>query len=285
MSENPLIKAPFLWPLANRSNQLRRELMGALHSVDQIHWDNIPYGTHPQQMMKFHELNDLCPRDGWPTVMCIHGGGWVEGDLDHFAEIAPKIAKRGFMVCSINYRLHPKDPWPAALEDMEAALHFLLEQQVDLNRIALWGHSAGGHLALMLARTFPQHIKAVVTMGAPTKLEDCDRDLVEDVFGNTKAQIQASPFHTALPPNTSHPRTLLLHGTKDRRVPIEQARIYASNNEHVVVREVKDGDHGLRWPLLAGRKAKHDAISWLVDAVDMPKRGSKWKRRKKKKKN
>ena len=179
--------------------------MGALHAVDQIHWDNIPYGTHPQQVMNMNST--IFARETVGLRSCIHGGGWVEGDLDHFAEIAP-IAKRGFMVCSINYRLHPKDPWPAALEDMKAALHFLLEQQVDLNRIALWGHSAGGHLALMLARTFPQHIKAVVTMGAPTKLEDCDRDLVEDVFGNTKAQIQASPFHTPLPPKTSSTKSL-----------------------------------------------------------------------------
>jgi acetyl esterase/lipase len=284
MSENPLVKVPLLWPLANRANQLRRDLMGTMHSIDQIHWDNISYGSHPQQVMKFHELNDLCPRDGWPTVMCIHGGGWVEGDLEHFAEIAPKIAKSGFMVCSVNYRLHPKSPWPAALEDVEAALNFLCEQQVDLQRIALWGHSAGGHLALMLAKKHPQKIKAVVTIGAPTKLEDCDRDLVEDVFGTTALQIQASPFHTSLPPNTIHPKTLLLHGSKDRRVTIEQGRIYAENNSNVELYEVKDGDHGLRWPILSGRKAKRTAIQWLIQSMELPQRGSKWKRRRKKSK-
>ena len=225
MSENPLIKAPFLWPLANRSNQIRRELMGAPHAVDQIHWDNIPYGTHPQQVMKFHELNDLCPRDGWPTVRCVFTEevGWKE--FGPFCRNRPKNRQTWIYGLFYQLSLAPQGSLAACTRRYGSGLHFLLEQQVDLNRIALWGHSAGGHLALMLARTFPQHIKAVVTMGAPTKLEDCDRDLVEDVFGNTKAQIQASPFHTPLPPTTSHPRTLLLHGTKDRRVPIEQADI------------------------------------------------------------
>ena len=282
MSENPLIKVPFLWPLAHRSNQIRRELMGVFHGIDQIHWDNVPYGEHPRQVIKFHELNDLCPRDGWPTVICIHGGGWVEGDLQHFAEIAPKITKRGIMVCSVNYRLHPTDPWPAALEDIQNAFLYILEQQVDISRIALWGHSAGGHLALLMAKKFPNQIKAVVTMGAPTKLEDCDRDLVEEVFGTTQQQIAYSPYHTSLPPNTIHPKTLLLHGEKDIRVPVEQANMYANTQENIEVRRIKDGDHGLRWPIISGIQAKNKAIEWLVESLDLPSRGSKWRRQRKK---
>lgn len=75
---------------------------------------------------------------------------------------------------------------------------------------------------------------------------------------------------------------LLVHGAHDPVVPVEQARAYTAQNAHASLIEVPEGDHGLRWPPVASFKARRSAVSWMVEQLDMPERGSKWKRRKKK---
>ena len=86
------------------------------------------------------------------------------------------------MACSINYRLAPDNKWPCQLEDVLHSIKFIREQQVDLKRIALWGISAGGHLALMAALHKPEWIKCVVTFGAPTDLSIANPSLWMNCF-------------------------------------------------------------------------------------------------------
>jgi acetyl esterase/lipase len=97
-----------------------------------------------------------------PAVVVIHGGGWIEGDKssfsvpdgEHPANII-RFAKLGFVAATINYRLAGEAPFPAALDDCRAAIRWLRahsdEYHVDRARIAAYGNSAGGHLALLLA--------------------------------------------------------------------------------------------------------------------------------------
>ena len=93
-------------------------------------------------------------------VMYIHGGGFVLGSLDSGDQIASGIAQEvGAVVVSVDYRLAPENPFPAAPEDCYAALDYVSrnapEFGVDPDRIAIWGDSAGGNLSVatcMLAR-------------------------------------------------------------------------------------------------------------------------------------
>lgn len=93
-------------------------------------------------------------------VMYLHGGGFVLGSLDSGDQIASGIAQEvGAMVVSVDYRLAPEDPFPAAPEDCYAALAHVsrnaAEFGIDPERIAIWGDSAGGNLSVatcMLAR-------------------------------------------------------------------------------------------------------------------------------------
>ena len=93
-------------------------------------------------------------------VMYIHGGGFVLGSLDSGDQIAAGIAEEvGAIVVSVDYRLAPEHPFPAAPEDCHAALRHVSakasEFAVDPDRIAIWGDSAGGNLSVatcMLAR-------------------------------------------------------------------------------------------------------------------------------------
>jgi acetyl esterase len=92
-----------------------------------------------------------------PLVAYLHGGGWVMGSLDGFDPLCRALANAsGAVVASIDYRLAPEHPFPAAPDDALAAVRWLAahadELGVDAGRMAIAGDSAGGNLATVTAR-------------------------------------------------------------------------------------------------------------------------------------
>ncbi|GAA0472842.1 alpha/beta hydrolase [Halococcus dombrowskii] len=88
----------------------------------------------------------------FPTVAFFHGGGFVLGSLDGYDNLCRLLAKRSdCLVVSVDYRLAPEHPWPAALEDAYAATNWLASNAErfsgDSDRLAVAGDSAGGNLA------------------------------------------------------------------------------------------------------------------------------------------
>ena len=269
---------PSALPVVKKANALRRRLQGKATSFDLIQWEKVPYGGHAGQHVHIWELNDLCPRDGWPAVLLIHGGGWRSGSWQDYEGFGPQLSRQGIMVGAMNYRLAPAHPWPAQLEDVLEAIQFMRDQLTDPDRLALWGHSAGGHLAMMAALAKPEWVNCVVALGAPSDLSLMDEAEVAGVFdGSDLASV--SPVKVSCP---AAPPMLLVHGTADRVVSVDQARAHASSRPGVELVEVEKGDHGLRWPPVASFKARRKALNWMIDRLDMPERGSKWRRRKKK---
>ena len=277
MPKNPLIHIPRSLPVVQNLAIQSKQVLKSLRSFDVMQWEGTAYGSLPQQMMNIYELNDLAPRDGWPTVLMIHGGGWVSGSPLSMAHIAPLFARKGIMACSMQYRLAPEFRWPAQAQDVHAALDFLLSQQVDPTRIALWGFSAGAHLAIHAAHTYPHPLAAVVAIAPPTNLHALPFEDLQACFSQEDLkEASVMNIEKKLPP------TLIIHGSADTTFPIEHSRSFAQQREEVTLWEVEHGNHGIHWPFLAGRKAKKDAISWLVETLDLPRRGSKWRRSKKK---
>ncbi len=92
---------------------------------------------------------------GRPAVVVIHGGAWVHGDKEWFAQQANQLAERGFVAFSVNYRLAPAHPYPAAVDDVETAVEWVRkhakEYGVDRKRVGALGGSAGAHLTGLLA--------------------------------------------------------------------------------------------------------------------------------------
>jgi len=91
-----------------------------------------------------------------PVVMFFHGGGWVVGDLDTYDNDARRHAVgSGALVVSVDYRLAPEHPYPAAVDDVWAATQWVAEHARDLGadpaRLAVAGDSAGGNLAAVVA--------------------------------------------------------------------------------------------------------------------------------------
>lgn len=187
-----------------------------------------------------------------PAIVIVHGGGWHSGDKAAKREqnIGNNLALAGYVCASINYRLckktdsiaeRLKEIWPGNLHDCKTAVRFLRMQadaySIDADRIGAIGGSAGGHLVAMMAVTdpadkldpkspygdFSSRIQAAVPMYG---VHDVAKQAMikGQSLSDTEIAIcrQASPV-TWITPNDAP--MLILHGTKDALVPVEQSRI------------------------------------------------------------
>jgi acetyl esterase len=94
----------------------------------------------------------VMPVEGWPSIVYLHGGGWVVGDLDSHDFITAELAARlQVLVLVVDYRLAPEHPFPAAFNDCLSVWRALesgdFPFQLDLKRRVVAGDSAGGNLA------------------------------------------------------------------------------------------------------------------------------------------
>lgn len=102
-----------------------------------------------------------------PTVVWVHGGGWVSGDKSDVAPYLKILAGHGFTVIGVNYALAPGTKYPAPVRQANAALAYVLDNaarlHVDPGTIVLAGDSAGAQIAgqLEIATTTPGYAKAL----------------------------------------------------------------------------------------------------------------------------
>lgn len=222
---------------------------------------------------------DLYRPDGdgpWPAVLLIYGGNWSSADHRwQMKLLARKIAQRGFVVMSASYRGTPDFRYPAPVEDLREALRWLrshaAEQRVDPGKIATYGFSAGGHLAALLGTLDGPpdvRVQAVVAASAPTDLTLFPGGNILPAFlGGTFADIpqvfrQASPV-THL--TADDPPVFLYHGTDDKTVSPEHAKVFKTALDRAGVR------NELRWvqgrshagTLLCGGATAEAAIDFL----------------------
>ncbi len=106
------------------------------------------------------QVNVARPKTGdgpFPAIVCIHGGGFRQGNRESYNGVCLKLAEQGYVAVTVSYRLAPKYQFPAAVHDTKAAVRWLRahakEYKVDPARIGTTGGSAGGHLAQFLAVT------------------------------------------------------------------------------------------------------------------------------------
>jgi acetyl esterase/lipase len=180
-----------------------------------------------------------------PAVLAIHGGSWVGGSKTEYGPQLARLAKAGYVVFAADYRLaRPGAPgWPAALDDLRAAVRWIRvhadEFHVDPARIVALGSSAGGCLALLIG-SFPaasdrgevsSQVQAVVSFYAPSDLTSlvASRNLSHEpalLFTGTGGAQRRAELDDASPINhvsRDHAPTLLIHGTEDRWVSLEQS--------------------------------------------------------------
>lgn len=198
------------------------------------------------------QLNLARPKTGdgpFPTVLCIHGGGFRAGKRESYDTLCIKLAERGYVAATMTYRLAPKHKFPAAVHDTKAAVRWLranaAKYKINADKLGVTGGSAGGHLAQFLGVTanVPQfegtggnadqssRVTCVVNVYGPsdfTKSYGKSVDAHEvlplwfggDLSTHKALHIQASPLYWVTP---NAAPTLCIHGTEDKYVAHEQA--------------------------------------------------------------
>ncbi|MEM6279096.1 MAG: alpha/beta hydrolase, partial [Verrucomicrobiota bacterium] len=189
------------------------------------------------------------PEGPLPTVLWIHGGGWLKGSKDRCK--ADFLAQHGFAVASVEYRLTDVAQWPAQIDDCTAAVRWVRnnhsDYHLDPNALGAWGGSAGGHLAaLMGTRPGPEEeeirVEAVCDWYGPTNLLTMPPNVVsetrtyEQVSQSNGAKLlgapvpdvpeiakDASALHQISPDDAPF---LIMHGSEDPGVPLEQSTLF-----------------------------------------------------------
>jgi acetyl esterase/lipase len=200
------------------------------------------------------------------ALVCIHGGGWGSGTPEYMAHVAEYFARRGMVTLNIEYRIsEPKaDPRMAiheCIRDCQAAIRFVRanadELGLDPDRIAVIGDSAGGHLAACLGtlpdlEKPPEHAafsaranamilcnpivdlttlawrKGVPGVGTPVPDDAESAALTPEERGRAISPIYHIDAHT--------PPTLMIHGTADTCVDVEQADRFVARMKQAGIR-------------------------------------------------
>ena len=179
----------------------------------------------------------------WPVLAYVHGGSWMHGDKAEAVMFADRMTAQGYLVASINYRLYPEGKFPNMIEDVKCAIRFLRahasEYNLNPNRIAAIGPSAGGHLVSLLGTSDPSagwdvgqyldqssRVQAVIAMAPVTDLTrsfpNADIEAMRGVGFGEDNIVQASPVTHVTPDD---PPFLLIHGDRDELVPYEQSQL------------------------------------------------------------
>jgi acetyl esterase/lipase len=164
----------------------------------------------------------------FPAIVYVHGGGWRGGNRNQFHRHAARLAELGFVGLCIEYRFQQEAKWPAAMDDVAAALTWFRtharQYKIDLTRLGAAGGSAGGHLAAMLG--VRAQVKAVAAFNPALDLvalagQAPAPNSVSDFLGATYAAQparwkEASPIEHISAKSAAF---LFLHGDADTTVP------------------------------------------------------------------
>ena len=237
---------------------------------------NVAYNN---DTLKKHLLDIYLPagaKGKLPLVVFIHGGGWIGNDkyadMGYMPNTINAMLENGMAVASIDYRFAQNAVFPAILQDCNKAVSFLYDNankyNLDKNRIALMGFSAGGHLASLMGTSHnnkvtdlyfpasyrPFKYKAVVDFYGPTDLVllpgNEDEKSPEGILIGAKP-LERPDLAKAASPITyidkNDPPFIIFHGEKDNIVSNKQSKLFHAWLSHHGVKSeltiVKDAPH------------------------------------------
>ena len=183
-------------------------------------------------------------------IVFIHGGCWLSAyDIKHTYAMSSALNEAGYSVYSIEYRRtgDTGGGWPTTFNDIQRGFSEVLTHRTSKRPLVVMGHSAGGHLGLLLAsrENFKQQIDGVIGLAAITDINayaqganSCER-VTADFMGGAPQQ-RADAYRDANPINyPAHSNTMLLQGGADRIV----APSYAAKLPRAAVKIVPKAGH------------------------------------------
>lgn len=194
---------------------------------------DLAYGDNPRQRMDLHAPAEAGDRP-WPMLVFFYGGGWDSGERRLYGWAAQALAARGFVVATPDYRLVPQAHFPAFIEDAAAATAKAGQiaglYGADPARLGVIGHSAGAHLAMMIAldRRYmtaagaPALIRAAAGLAGPYDFLPFDVPASVNAFGRVPDPTLTQPVTFA---RADAPPLWLGHGVEDVVVHAEDTAI------------------------------------------------------------
>lgn len=198
---------------------------------------DLAYGTGDRQML------DLYRPDGaqadLPTILFFYGGSWKRGSREKYAFAARALAREGYLVAVADYRTYPDVKFPAFVHDGAKAVAWLTQNAKKYggksNRIHMMGHSAGAHIAAMIALDEKYLARENISrdvlgrwvgLAGPYAFYPSQVRSVRDIFSDLSDEAQARPVTFAA--TLGAPSALLLHGGDDTLVLPENSKQLAS---------------------------------------------------------
>ena len=169
-----------------------------------------------------------------PVVVFFYGGGWNSGDKADFRFVGAALAKAGFLAIVPNYRRYPEAMFPAFMQDAAQAVAWTRahaqEWGGDPEHIFVVGHSAGAHIAVLLA--LDEHylqevggttrwLRGVVGLSGPYDFLPFREAYLNKLFGPPENFPRSQPINYV---RADAPPLLLMHGVQDARVQVENTR-------------------------------------------------------------
>ncbi len=185
------------------------------------------YGMLPRQ-----QLDIYSPKSGeaalCPVVIFFYGGSWQTGERGQYRFVGEALAAQGFIAVVPDYRVYPEVKFPTFVEDGAAAVRWvhdhILEFGGDPRRVFLMGHSAGAHIAAMLALDprhlaaqglSPEDLRGFIGLAGPYDFLPLKSAALVDIFGGADGIPDTQPITFV---STRSPPALLLHGADDTTV-------------------------------------------------------------------
>ena len=233
---------------------------------------DVAYGTDPRQKLDVYA--PVAGQGPFPIVVFVHGGSWQEGNKNGYAFAGRALAAQGFVTMVINYRLHPKDRYPAFIDDVALALRWATDNGNKFGgnpaKLFAMGHSAGAYdiaMAVLDERTAATRPKlsGVVTLAGPFDFLPLDSKATIKVFGDVPDLPSTQPINHV---TANAPPFLILHGRDDTTVyPRNAIALDKALREKGVPSKLKfyDGTSHVRIILALAKPMR--SIPVLADAV------------------
>lgn len=269
------------WPTAERTPPI----WDAMRRRRYLYRRGVHYGDHPAQVLDVWRRKDL-PAQPAPVLIFVPGGAWVHGKaMGQGSALMSRLAEQGWVCLAIDYRVAPHHRWPRHITDVKTAIAWARANVDkfggDRNFVAVAGCSAGGHLSALAGLTpddtahqaeLPEgadsSVDAVVGIYGRYDWEDRSTpervrfvDFLERVVVKKSIARHPEVFRDASPIARVHrnaPPFLVIHGSKDSVIPVEQARSFverlrAVSHSIVGYLELPGAGHG--YDLIDGERA------------------------------
>jgi len=195
---------------------------------------DLAYGADVRQRLDVYTPKNAADR---PIIVFWYGGGWESGKKSQYRFVGAALADAGYVTVLPDYRLYPQVKFPAFVQDGAAALSWVVSHAREIGgdpkRIFVAGHSAGAHLAAMLAYDRaqlervalpPGTVRGFIGLSGPYAL-DPNTDTYRAIFGARYGLADWQPVQLA---RAGAPPALLIHGETDEVVDIGHARRMAA---------------------------------------------------------